>query len=318
MSIWLAQSRLAGPVAAAAEAKAYLAGRSPASGAEFSFTTLRYLAGDLSEAQFIAAGENPSKGKHVGSAMFYAGMKHVAEGDATGAAPLFRRGIEQPNNSSGYTYFNAVLELDRIASASAKPPVPPSPLSSGNSRDDAWRLCNTAETPADAAIAACTTILNSGSESVKNTAAGLFRRGMAYVAKSEDDRALGDLAGSIALDGANAGALQGRATIYIRKKQFDLAIEDLSRALSTDPKSTGALTLRGAAYLGKSQNYQALADYNAALAIVPQAAGALYGRGVVKQRTGDATGGQADIDAAVRLDKNVASEQGRLGLAPGR
>jgi hypothetical protein len=42
----------------------------------------------------------------------------------------------------------------------------------------------------------------------------------------------------------------------------------------------------------------------------------MYSRGVARQRSGDRTGGDVDIAAAIRLRATVADEMARLGVAP--
>jgi tetratricopeptide (TPR) repeat protein len=213
--------------------------------------------------------------------------------------------MAQPGNRTGWLYYNPEFELKRLST--------PAPAPAGG-KDSALTRCASAETAPAAAIVACTAVLSGGSESVRNTAVALSRRGLAYLASGDDDRAVGDLSAALALDSANAGALRGRALVSIRKGQIDPAIEDLSRALAFDPKFADALALRGAAYLRKGQTYQALADFNAAISLAPETPGALFGRGVVKHRMGDVAGGQADMASAIRLKPDIAAEQGKLGI----
>jgi tetratricopeptide (TPR) repeat protein len=67
-------------------------------------------------------------------------------------------------------------------------------------------------------------------------------------------------------------------------------------------------------YLKMGQFDSAISDYNAALRIVPKMASALYGRGLARLKKGDATGGNADLASAVKLEKTVADEFSRYGV----
>ena len=68
-----------------------------------------------------------------------------------------------------------------------------------------------------------------------------------------------------------------------------------------------ALNGRGIAYLNGGDNARAIADFDLAVQLVPQDAKALYERGLAKTKSGDASGGNADIAAAEKLDPNVAN-----------
>jgi tetratricopeptide (TPR) repeat protein len=58
-------------------------------------------------------------------------------------------------------------------------------------------------------------------------------------------------------------------------------------------------------YAAKGDYDTAIADYNAALKMNPRDALALYERGIAKQHQGDDTGGDADIQAAKKIDPHM-------------
>ena len=66
------------------------------------------------------------------------------------------------------------------------------------------------------------------------------------------------------------------------------------------------------------KNYKrALADYNAALALDPKHATSLYVRGIIKRKLGDTAGGNADIQAAGKINPEVAESYAPYGLTQG-
>ena len=58
---------------------------------------------------------------------------------------------------------------------------------------------------------------------------------------------------------------------------------------------------------GNTSNAKALADLNKATELAPDDALSLYLRGLVRQKTGDAQGGEVDIAAARKIDPQVSS-----------
>ena len=60
----------------------------------------------------------------------------------------------------------------------------------------------------------------------------------------------------------------------------------------------------------------ALKDFDVALAIAPKQAPSLYCRGLTKLRMGDTAGGNADIEAAKKLNPKIADTYARYGVKP--
>src|SRR5215475_9343965 len=92
--------------------------------------------------------------------------------------------------------------------------------------DDA---CN--RSAGDAAIAACTRIIEDGGTSTKDRAAAFYNRGIAYRGKGQFDRAIQDYDEAIRLNPNNASAFFMRGNAYAGKDQYDRAIEDYDRAI---------------------------------------------------------------------------------------
>lgn len=58
----------------------------------------------------------------------------------------------------------------------------------------------------------------------------------------------------------------------------------------------------------------AIADYENINRLDPEAADGLYGRGLVKLKKGDAAGGKADIEAAKRIESDIAEQFEKMGV----
>ncbi len=59
---------------------------------------------------------------------------------------------------------------------------------------------------------------------------------------------------------------------------------------------------------------QAIADYDAALALRPAMAASLYGRGLAYLKLSNSANGGRDIDAAQRIDPDIAAQFRRWGV----
>jgi tetratricopeptide (TPR) repeat protein len=60
----------------------------------------------------------------------------------------------------------------------------------------------------------------------------------------------------------------------------------------------------------------AIADYNDVLKLKPNKEEALYGRGLAKRAAGDKAGGDADIEAALKIRPDVPKDFERWGVTP--
>ena len=154
----------------------------------------------------------------------------------------------------------------------------------------AWQTCARSDTAPDDGIAACSTIIDSGTERGRNLAIAHFNRANGWLAKGELDRAVADLSGAIGVDGTDAKAvlqsrqcLDGAAARYERgdrgphrgdparrellspptaaaasrttsRGDFDRAIVDLDAAMRLAPKDARALSARGARLARQAAN----------------------------------------------------------------
>lgn len=67
-------------------------------------------------------------------------------------------------------------------------------------------------------------------------------------------------------------------------------------------------------HLKLGQFDSAINDYSSALRIEPALATALYGRGLARIKKGDATGGNADLAAAAKLEQKIAENFSHYGI----
>lgn len=77
-----------------------------------------------------------------------------------------------------------------------------------------WNTCESRDLDyADAIIAACTVLINSGAGDVKHLSAAYENRGSAYGATAQNDKALADYRTAIQIDPSNASAKDGLARL---------------------------------------------------------------------------------------------------------
>jgi tetratricopeptide (TPR) repeat protein len=109
-------------------------------------------------------------------------------------------------------------------------------------------------------------------------------------------------------------ALVDRGICHEKSGRDDLAEKDYSAHLALDPRSQYGFELRGALHFRARQYDRALADFAQALVVNPSSAAALYGRGVARRMTGDARGGDEDIETATAMRSRVAEQMAERGV----
>ena len=101
-------------------------------------------------------------------------------------------------------------------------------------------------------------------------AAGYSRRGTAFAARRDFERALADLTRACELAPDHAEYFYQRGIVHRDNKQPDLAMTDLKRALELKPDDAAALSARVALRLGRRDNAGAAADLDVLDRIVPK------------------------------------------------
>jgi len=210
--------------------------------------------------------------------------------------------------------------------------------------------CNRALSAPDAAITACTRMLDrAGGENARKL---LLLRSRAYAAKQLFDAALADAAQMAVVAPAKwYTAVMARAYVHDAMKDYDAAIADYTELLNANPQDYYALSnrcsersrsprdasealadcnaavaafngpgpdlcTRGLVSLRLGRFNDALADYDLFLAGTSPYAQCYYGRGIAKLKLGDLEGSKADIAKGLALQNDVAKHFSPFGLTP--
>ena len=123
-------------------------------------------------------------------------------------------------------------------------------------------ICDSRESTPDAAIAACTRLINSGKLKGRNLAPTYNNRGLNYNHKGEYDRAILDLNEALRLDPGMASAYNNRGWSYNEKGEYDRGLDDLNHALRLNPKMLHGYTNRAWSYFGKHDYDRAISDFS--------------------------------------------------------
>jgi tetratricopeptide (TPR) repeat protein len=169
---------------------------------------------------------------------------------------------------------------------------------------DDQAVCTDNTTAPDAAIPACSRIIESGQAQGHDLAVAYRFRGVALGRKGDFDHAISDFDQAILLDPNFALAYRGRGFAWERKGDLDRAIAEDGEAIRLDPKDSIAFNNRGFAWQRKGDLDRAIADYDEAIRLAPNNAQAFNNRGYSRQRKGDRDGAIADYTEAIRLNPN--------------
>lgn len=165
------------------------------------------------------------------------------------------------------------------------------------------------------------------------------------LAQGDRNRAFEDLQEAVRRDPTNPDIYEERERIYAEAGVYDLAFKDADKlvqgeprnprrlnsrcwfgailgkyedatadcnaALALDPNDAPAFDSRAFIYFKTARLDLALADYSAALKHNQHASSSLYGRGLVKRQTGDKSGGDDDIAAALKIDPDIEKHFGK-------
>ena len=121
------------------------------------------------------------------------------------------------------------------------------------------------------------------------TAKVYVNRGLLYFRKGDDASALADYNQAVVVDPQLASAYINRASILMKRGDDTSAISDLEQALRLDPKDADIYVSRGSVYAHRGDNPRALADFSKAIEMNPADAMAWRGRGFVYRAMGDDT-----------------------------
>jgi tetratricopeptide (TPR) repeat protein len=153
------------------------------------------------------------------------------------------------------------------------------------------------------AIADCTAVIESRTETPEVLARAYVNRGDAYRLRERNiDRAIADYNQAIQLQPNFALAFADRGFTYLFERHDQLrAIEDFNQAIRLDPMSANVFYYRGTAYFDKGELERAIADFDQAIRLRPNFSIAYRDRGQAKIARGDRAGGDADLAEAERI-----------------
>jgi len=113
----------------------------------------------------------------------------------------------------------------------------------------------------DAAIEACTRLLNSGRFDKRNLALIYSNCANQWDHKGDFDKALQDHSAAIKTDPTYAAGYMHRGNTYARRGDWDRAIADHSEAIRMDPAFANGFYNRGLTYSRKGDHEHAIADF---------------------------------------------------------
>jgi lipoprotein NlpI len=175
--------------------------------------------------------------------------------------------------------------------------------------------CSNSSVPSDAAIIACTRIIQSGEVHGTTLVAAYVSRGNRYARAGDYDRAIADYTKAIHLDPKLDYTFWRRGLAHTRKKEHERAIADYSQAIRLNPNRAPAYVGRGYAYHSKGDYDRAIADYDEAIRISPHYTVAYHDRGFAHFAKGEHDRAIADYTEAIRLDEQYASSYRNRGVA---
>jgi tetratricopeptide (TPR) repeat protein len=163
---------------------------------------------------------------------------------------------------------------------------------------------------ADARIAGCTAVIESGRETNDSLAEAFQLRCQILSEKDERDAAIRDCDRAIALKPDFTDAYFKRGTAHLNKGDNDHAIADYTETIRLKADSVGALTLRGMAYARKGDYDHAIADYEHALQLYPGLGMAQGGLDEAKAAKAKLAGGQALGDPRAWCNGKALPQEG--------
>jgi lipoprotein NlpI len=175
--------------------------------------------------------------------------------------------------------------------------------------------CSNSSVPSDAAIIACTRIIQSGEVHGTALIAAYVSRGNRYRKEGDYDRAIADYTKAIHLNPKLDYTFWRRGLAYTRKKEHERAIADYSEAIRLNPNRAPAYLNRGYAYHSKGDYNRAIADYDEAIRISPHYKAAYHNRGFAYFAKGEYDRAIAEYTEAIRLDEQYGSSYRNRGVA---
>ena len=153
----------------------------------------------------------------------------------------------------------------------------------------------------EAVIAACSRIIDAGSDSRETMAVAFFYRAHAHARKGDRDRAVADFSEAIRLDNRNPEAYRRRGNLLAGMDDFAAAFADFESALALEPDNVAVLAARGFARFRQRDTDGAVSDYTEALRIDPKDVWSYRLRGIARLASGAVGHAEADFRQAAIL-----------------
>jgi tetratricopeptide (TPR) repeat protein len=151
-------------------------------------------------------------------------------------------------------------------------------------------------------IVACTTLIESFTETKENLAYDYTNRGAAYFSKNDYQKTVADVTKAIDLNPNIPEAFYQRGAAYNKMQKYNEAVSDYNTAIHLKPDYPEAFNNRGVILVAPFQQYSmAIADFSTAIRLKPDFAEAYFNRGDTKHKVGDMKGGDKDIATAKKL-----------------
>jgi tetratricopeptide (TPR) repeat protein len=221
-------------------------------------------------------------------------------------------------------------------------------LAMPQARAEGVALCDRAAADPDAAIPACTQLIEHPPEGTNVAAAynnrgvakfgkgylddaitdfasalnqnpkfvdAFKNRGLAYKMQGASDKAIDDFNKAIRLTGNSPELYNLRGAALLDKQEFNRAIADFEKAISLNQKYRNAFVNRGLAFTFTRQLSRAIADFDMVVRLSPRDPLGYLNRAIARMDMGNFTGAIADYDEAIRLDPNTSGPYTRRGEA---
>lgn len=175
------------------------------------------------------------------------------------------------------------------------------------------KICEKAS--GDEAIAACTRAIASGREKGHALSVDYNNRGVEYLHKGDNDRAIADYSEAIRVDPHYGQPHKNLGEIYRSRSDFDHALPEFTEAIRIDPKDSEAYNFRSRAYIEKHDYDRAIADASEAIRIWPKYAGAYNNRALAYNEKGDYDRAISEYNEALKLVPAYATGFSNRGLS---
>ena len=163
------------------------------------------------------------------------------------------------------------------------------------------RDCANTKLEAEARVAACTRLIDSGAVEGRELAGAYISRGDGRDDLDQHAQAILDYDLALELDPGDPRIYRYRAYSRTRLDQYQEAIPDFDKAIELDPRSAWSYRWRGAAYARLKDYEKAMADYDTSLELDPRAVDTYSNRGYLRVRMGDNAGAVEDFDQVLSL-----------------